>query len=159
MPRASLLTVIVFSLVLAVPTCAQDSATGAIHGIVLDPAGSRIAQASIVVVNSATGTRYSTSSDTEGRFALDLLPPGDYSARAVAEKMSPQVTPQLHVEVGAVVELQFHLTIASAQEKVTSPALPRWSIPNPAVSTLFSTSAPSPISRSTAAASPISCCF
>ena len=34
---------------------AQDSATGAIRGIVLDATGSRVAQASVVVVNTATG--------------------------------------------------------------------------------------------------------
>ena len=33
--------------------------------------------------------------------------------------MSPQVTPQLHVDIGGVAELQFRLTIAGAQESVT----------------------------------------
>jgi hypothetical protein len=97
----------------------QDAATGALRGTVLDPSGSRIAQASIVAVNAATGARYSATSDAEGRFSLDLLPPGDYTARAVAQGMSPQVTPPLHIEVGAAAELDFRLTIAGAQEKVT----------------------------------------
>ncbi|MGA7221001.1 MAG: TonB-dependent receptor [Candidatus Sulfotelmatobacter sp.] len=104
---------------------AQDSGTGAIHGSVLDPSGSRVAQASIVAVNAATGVRYAATSDAEGRFSLDLLPPGDYSARAVAQGMSPQETPQLHVEVGAAAELEFHLTIAGAQEKVTVSGAPQ----------------------------------
>ena len=34
------------------------------------------------MVNTATGARYSATSDAEGRFSIDLLPPGDYSARA-----------------------------------------------------------------------------
>jgi outer membrane receptor protein involved in Fe transport len=104
---------------------AQDSATGAIRGTVLDSSGGRIAQASIVVVNTATDARYSAASDAEGRFALDLLP-GDYSARVVAQGMSPQVTPQLHVDVGGVAELEFRLSVAGAHENVTvsgSPAL------------------------------------
>ena len=75
-------------------------------------------------MSSATGARYSTTSDAEGRFSLDLLPPGDYSARAAAPGMSPQVTPQLHVEVGAAAELEFRLTIAGAQEKVTVSGAP-----------------------------------
>jgi hypothetical protein len=98
---------------------AQDAATGALRGSVVDPSGSRIAQATIVAVNVATGLRYSTISDGEGRFAFDLLPPGDYSARATATGMSPQATPQLHVDVGGVVDLEFRLTIAGAQESVT----------------------------------------
>src|ERR1700722_6076384 len=74
---------------------AQDSATGIMRGTVLDVTGSRIPRASIVVVNPATGARYAATSDAEGRFALELLP-GDYSARVVAQGMSPQVTPQIH---------------------------------------------------------------
>jgi len=121
MARASLFLILAFSslVLVSLPLCAQDAATGAIRGTVLDPSGSHIAHASIVVVSSTTGVRYSTTSDAEGRFALDLLPPGDYSARALAAGMSPQVTPLLKVEIGAAAELEFHLTIAGPQEKVT----------------------------------------
>ena len=103
---------------------AQDSATGSIRGTVLDSSGGRIPQASIVVVNNATGRRYSVSSDAEGNFALDLLPPGDYTGRAEAEGMSPQVTPQLHVDVGGAAELEFRLKIAGAQESLTVSSAP-----------------------------------
>ncbi len=122
MRRAS---VLIICILYSLSTFAQDAATGAIHGTVLDPAGSRIAQASIVAVNSGTGARYSATSDAEGRFSLDLLPPGDYSARAVAQGMSPQVTPPLHVDIGAAAELEFRLTIAGAQEKITVSEAPQ----------------------------------
>ena len=122
MPRALL---IVICILVSQSALAQDAATGAIRGTVLDPAGSRVAQASIVAVNSGTGVRYSATSDAEGRFSLDLLPPGDYTARAVAQGMSPQVTPPLHVDVGAAAELVFHLSIAGAQEKVTVSGAPQ----------------------------------
>ncbi len=122
MRRAS---VLIICILYSLSAFAQDAATGAIHGTVLDPAGSRIAQASIVAVNSDTGARYSATSDAEGRFSLDLLPPGDYSARAVAQGMSPQVTPPLHVDIGAAAELEFRLTIAGAQEKITVSEAPQ----------------------------------
>ncbi len=131
---------IIVVLIALVPIClnAQDSATGAIRGTVVDSSGSRMGQASIVVVNAATGTRYTATSDSEGRFALELLPPGDYSARAEAAGMSPQVTPQLHVDVGAAAELEFRLTIAGAQENVTVSAAPALVETKPsAVSTLL----------------------
>ncbi len=117
---------------------AQDSATGSIRGTVLDPAGSRVAKASIVVVNTATGARYTSTSDGEGGFALELLPPGDYSARIESRGMSPQVTPQLHVDVGGIAELEFHLKLASAAEQVTVSAAPTLVETQPsAVSTLL----------------------
>lgn len=98
---------------------AQDSATGSIRGTVSDPSGARVPQASIVVVNSGTAVRYSATSDSEGHFTLELLPPGDYSARVEASGMSPQVTPQLHVDVGGSAELTYRLKIAGAEESLT----------------------------------------
>jgi hypothetical protein len=98
---------------------AQDAPTGSIRGTVVDASGSRIAKASIVAVNLATSARYAATTDAEGRFAFDLLPPGDYSARVTADGMSPQVTPQLHVDVGGTAQLEFHLAVAGAHEQVT----------------------------------------
>jgi hypothetical protein len=118
------LSMIMLSLIMPPRLHSQDSATGSIRGAVLDSTGGRIPQASIVVINIATGTRYTATSDAEGRFGLDLLPPGDYSARAVAQGMSPQVTPQLHVDVGGTADLEFRLIIAGAQEHVTVSAAP-----------------------------------
>jgi hypothetical protein len=134
----SLFFILAAALLLAVaPLAAQDS-TGAIRGNVLDVTGSRITQASIVVVNSATGTRYTATSDAEGGFAFDLLPPGDYSARVTAAGMSAQVTPQLHVDVGGAAALQFRLTVAGAHENVTVSGAPALVETQPgAVSTLL----------------------
>src|SRR5579864_905979 len=109
---------------LAALASAQDAATGALRGAVVDPSGDRIPQASLVLVNTDTGARYATSSDAAGQFTFDLLPPGDYSARAVAPGMSPQVTPQLHIDVGGAAELEFRLAIAGAQENVTVSGAP-----------------------------------
>jgi Carboxypeptidase regulatory-like domain/TonB dependent receptor len=138
MPRASLLTIriLIFSLLLPLAS-AQDAATGAIHGTVVDLHDLRIPGASIAVVHIGTGVRYSATSDAEGRFSLDLLPPGDYSARVAAQDMSPQVIPQLRVDVGAAAEIAFHLTIAGAQEKITVSGAPQLVDTQPsAVSTL-----------------------
>ena len=76
---------------------AQDASTGAVRGTVSDQAGGRIPGATVAVVNNATGLRYSKLTDIEGRFVLQLLPPGDYSGRAESPGMSPQITPTLHV--------------------------------------------------------------
>src|SRR5579872_304128 len=116
----------------------QDSATGSIRGVVLDSDGARIPQASIVVVNTATSARYVATSDAEGRFVLELLPPGDYSGRADAEGMSPQVTPPLHVDVGGIAQLDFRLSVARMQESMTVSSAPNLVETNPsAVSTLL----------------------
>src|SRR5438552_3495632 len=99
-PARTALALALFTIVTLTPAAPQDSATGSIRGTVFDTASGRIAQASIVVVNTATGMRYVASSDAAGRFVLDLLPPGNYSARVEASGMSPQVTPPMHVDIG-----------------------------------------------------------
>jgi hypothetical protein len=121
----------------ATSLAAQDGSSGTLRGRVLDPAGGAVTHASIAAVNSSTGAVYSTTSDGDGRFVLGLLPPGEYSARAVADKMSPQLTPHFHIDVGGVAELDFHLTIAGPQENITVSDAPRLVETNPsAVSAL-----------------------
>ncbi len=127
MLRASLCVLILSLLVLPLVlphASAQDAATGAIHGTVVDLHNLRIPGATVAVVSTATAARYSATSDEKGRFAIDLLPPGDYSARVVAQDMSPQITPQLHVDVGAAAELQFRLSVAGALEHVSVSGAP-----------------------------------
>jgi hypothetical protein len=102
----------------------QDASTGAIRGIVLDPDARPVASATIAVANSATGANYSAVSDAEGHFSFELLPPGDYSARAEIKAMSPEVTPQIHVDVGGIAEIQFPLALAGASETVTVSGAP-----------------------------------
>ena len=106
-------------LFLATAVMAQDTSTGAIRGTVSDSAGARIGAANVVLVNAATNFRYSTTSDVSGRFAFELLPPGEYSARADSPGMSPQTTPRLQVDVGGTTELTFKLAVAGASETVT----------------------------------------
>ncbi|HTR67281.1 MAG TPA: TonB-dependent receptor [Terriglobales bacterium] len=96
----------------------QDASTGAIRGTVSDPTGGRIPGATVAFANTATGFRYSVVTDSAGRFTLDLLPPGDYSGRAVAPGMSPQVSPRVRVEVVGVTEIEFRLAVAGAKETI-----------------------------------------
>ena len=93
---------------------AQDSSTGAIRGTVLDPDGGFIAGATVAIANAATGQRYVATTDVNGQFSADLLPPGDYSARIEIQGFSPQVAPQEHLEVGGTLQWQFRLRLAGA---------------------------------------------
>jgi hypothetical protein len=103
----------------------QDASTGALRGVVLDPQGAVVTTADIVAIRIATGVRYHAGTDSAGRFVVDLLPPGDYSARAEAEGMSPQISPVVRVEVGAAARLIFKLKVAGPKESITvSEALP-----------------------------------
>ncbi|HET9406958.1 MAG TPA: TonB-dependent receptor [Candidatus Sulfotelmatobacter sp.] len=115
---------ILLALIFPDPILAQDSATGAIRGTVVDPAGARLTQASVVLVNKSNGARRETTTDSTGHFVFELLVPGDYEARAEANGMSPEETPLLHVDVGGIAQLEFRMKIAGAQENVTVSGAP-----------------------------------
>src|SRR5579884_1904048 len=102
----------------------QDASTGAIRGVVKDKAGALIRGATVALVNVATGVQHSTLSNADGAYVFDLLPPGEYSARAEAPAMSPQTTPVLRVEIGGAVEINFELSVAAAKETVTISGAP-----------------------------------
>ena len=98
---------------------AQDASTGALRGSVVDAQGKIVTNADIVAICMETGMRYHTGTNSSGRFVVDLLPPGNYSARAEAEGMSSQVSPVIRVDVGAAQQLTFKLSVAGPKETVT----------------------------------------
>jgi hypothetical protein len=109
----------------------QDASTGALRGVVLDAQGAVITNADIVAIRVETGIRYHSATDSAGRFAVDLLPPGEYSARAEAEGMSPQISPVIRVEVGAAAQLTFKLQVAGPKETITVSESPRMAETDP----------------------------
>src|SRR5258708_36631840 len=91
-------------LIIVTTARAQDAATGAIRGTVLDPLGGRVPQATIVLVNTAIGVPHSAMRGAEGHFVFHILPPGGYSARPVAQGMSTQDPPPPHLGVAVSAE-------------------------------------------------------
>ncbi|MGH9580971.1 MAG: TonB-dependent receptor, partial [Terriglobales bacterium] len=61
----------------------------------------------------------STETDTEGRFTLQFLPPGEYEVHVTAAGMAMQRRTGLTLEVGGAIELEFHMTVAGTQQTVT----------------------------------------
>ncbi len=110
---------------LAIVASAQDASTGALRGTVTDSTHTPMAKATVAIVNTATGITSSSITDAEGRYFLDLLPPGDYSARAESRGMSPEIAPNLHIDVGGLLQLDFALSVAGAKETVTVSAGPQ----------------------------------
>jgi hypothetical protein len=103
----------------------QDASTGALRGVVLDAQGAVITNADIVAIRVETGIRYYSATDSAGRFVVDLLPPGQYVARAEAEGMSPQISPAIRVDVGVAAQLTFRLKVAGPKESITVSEAPR----------------------------------
>ena len=124
--RVVVFRVFLFQLILITSRAwGQDGSTGALRGVVLDAQGAVITTADIVAIRVETGVRYHSATDSAGRFAVDLLPPGEYSARAEAEGMSPEISPVIRVEIGSVALLTFKLKVAGPKETITASDAPR----------------------------------
>ena len=126
-----LLIALITSGLIASRAWGQDASTGALRGVVLDAQGAVITNADIVAIRVETGVRYHSATDSAGRFAVDLLPPGHYSARAEAEGMSPQISPMMRVELGEATQLTFKLKVAGPRESITVSEAPRIVDANP----------------------------
>ena len=97
---------------------AQGGSTGALRGTITDPAHAAVRNAIVAVVNTATGITRSTTTDSEGRYFLDLLPPRTL-ARAESPGLSPEVAPNLHLDVKDLLQLDFALSVAGTKKFVT----------------------------------------
>ncbi len=126
--RVASFLLFLFQIVIITISCGawgQDASAGALRGMVVDAQGARITNADIVAIRVETGTRYHSATDSAGRFVVDLLPPGQYSARAEAEGMSPEISPVMRVEIGAAAVLTFKLKVAGPKESITVSDAPR----------------------------------
>ncbi len=98
---------------------AQDAALGTLRGTVFDPTGARIAGATASAIHSSTGIQRTTACGSDGEFALQYLPPGEYEVRLAAPGMRPEIRKGVRLEVGAVVIIEVTLAVAGPMEAVT----------------------------------------
>jgi len=122
--RFCFVTVLLIAIHTAPFVNAQDASTSAVRGVVLDARAVIVEGATVTLVNLSTGIRYAAITNGDGTYFLDLLPPGDYSSRAEATGMSPEISPSLHLDVGGVMQLDFRLSVAGTKETVTVSGAP-----------------------------------
>src|SRR5829696_6738944 len=116
---ASVLALLVFCLVMgATPAWAQSTTQGAIGGTVKDPQGAVVANAPVTAKNEETNKEVSATTDSEGRFRVVQLDPGNYSVTINASGFAAFTQQKVVVEVGRVTPLDIDLGVAGAQETV-----------------------------------------
>src|SRR6478672_178476 len=99
-------------LVLASVTIAmgQSTVTGAVGGIVSNPNGEVVPNASVTVRNTETNKEDSATTDDEGRFKVSGLQPGTYAITINGAGFSPY-TQEATVEVGRETTINAALSI------------------------------------------------
>ncbi|MBB5059685.1 hypothetical protein HDF16_004411 [Granulicella aggregans] len=118
-PRAA---IVAFAILVALTTphllLAQTPGTGAISGVVLDPASRAIADASVIVVDQASGASRNTQTSAEGFFRITLLPPADYQVRIERPGFAMASVTDLQVTVSQTASINVTLSVAGSTQTI-----------------------------------------
>ena len=111
------LFLILMGLVLVGSSRAQ-APTGAIAGVVTDPAGARVAGAHVDIVNRYSGLTRGLITSTEGDYGTSALPPGTYQLIVEAAGFR-RLEGAAGVEAGTTTTVNLALQLGEVTEKVT----------------------------------------
>jgi hypothetical protein len=100
-------------------TLAYASSGGSISGVVKDPSGSAIPNATIQVREMDTNQLYSVHTDTHGYYKLPVLPVGKYTLWASAPRFADYQRTGILLSTDDALTLDVPLGIASQTESVT----------------------------------------
>jgi hypothetical protein len=100
------------------------AATGDLHVTVKDAKGSVVTNATVTVRDVAKGLERTATSDGQGGYSAQLLPPGNYSVTVEATGFTKITNTDVGVTVGGLVELPVTLSVSGGKEivEVTSQA-------------------------------------
>src|SRR5512145_665936 len=100
---------------LAVASMAQITTTG-IRGIVRDPSGAVIPNATIKLTDNSTGIEYATVSSSDGGFLFPNLQFGSYKLTVTAAGFQTTVIAAITVESGRATDVTVELKVGAAAE-------------------------------------------
>ena len=98
---------------------AHASVTGSISGTVTDPTGSLIPGAAVVAVNSATGVRQPTETNSQGFYSLPELPVGPYELDVEAKGFQRYQQVGLVLNDNTALRIDVILRLGSTTQAVT----------------------------------------
>jgi len=118
LPLASLLYL--WSIAFAAPGLAQvSSATGAVQGIVTDPNGAIVPNATVTLSNQSLGISRKTQTQSDGAYSFPLIQPADgYQVTVEVLGFQRKVFPEIVVRVTETAVVNIQLTLGSTAEEV-----------------------------------------
>lgn len=114
--RSYILRVLTLSLaaILSLPAFTQSLTSGDITGVVLDPSGAVIPNASVTITNDATGTTETHTTNGEGVYRFSLLSPGTYAV-SVSLQNFQKAEQRAAVRIGQTTTSNLTLQLESSQ--------------------------------------------
>src|SRR5688572_25148660 len=115
---------VLLSLGLAVEGSAQVN-TASLTGLVTDPTGAVVSNASVTVKNKATTVESSTNSDASGYYTFASLPVGAYTLQVERQGFKKAVQENVNLEVGQKARIDLALEVGALTESVVVGSAPQ----------------------------------
>jgi len=114
-----LLVILVAFVSLPFDNAFAQSTNGSVRGIVFDPDGRSIAGAEVIVVNDETRVQFTTTTNREGLYAVENIPPGPYRIQVSKFGFKTIVKPDLILNVQSSLVLNFTMPLGASMVTVT----------------------------------------
>ncbi len=106
-------TALLMLVCISVAALAQSTVDGAINGVVKDPQGAIVPNATVAVRNVETNKEGTATTDSEGRFRVVQLPPGNYTVTINAAGFGTFTQERVVVEVGNITPVNAGLQVGN----------------------------------------------
>ena len=93
-------------------------ASGGLKGLVTDPSGATVANATVTATDVAKGTKRTVSTDANGEYQIPGLSPAAYSVTVSKTGFQSEVAKSLVVNVGQTAVQDFHMKLSQVSESV-----------------------------------------
>src|SRR5215472_13676892 len=97
----------------------SPSDVGRVTGVVKDPDQAVVSGSQVILTNQKTKTKTTATTDSQGGYAFQPVPPGSYTVEVNAAGFKPSVSPELNVTGGQAVTYDFALTLPAVASSVT----------------------------------------
>ena len=94
-------------------------ATATLLGVVRDQTGAALPGAAVTAKSAATGATRSAITDTDGRYRIAALDPGEYEVRVELASFKTVVRPRVLLTVGGTTEADVEMSLGPIAEQVT----------------------------------------
>jgi Carboxypeptidase regulatory-like domain len=117
--RSRILSLIAILCLLTVVAGWSQDTRGTITGRVTDPSGAVIAGSTVIVTNTAMGTKSALTTNAEGLYVAPLLSPGTYQIEVSAPGFKKAVRNGVEVRVADRLDINISMEIGASEQQVT----------------------------------------
>jgi outer membrane receptor protein involved in Fe transport len=117
--RASTSFLVACLFVVGVVPLAAQTVGASLRGTVTDSTGAALPAATVTVLNLGTGASRELQTDSAGRYAAQILPPGDYEVHVTLTGFQPFARRGLRLAVGQDATIDVRLELGTVAEEIT----------------------------------------